>query len=90
MHRLYEPNTYYQRIRIFLDAHHNRGPAPKLTWPDVGAALRSLWLMGFVYRGRRAYWRFLVSTLARHPSQFGVAMTLAIMGHHFRIVAAGL
>ena len=46
--------------------------------------------MGIMHRGRFAYWRFLGSTLARHPDQIGVAMTLAIMGHHFRLVAAGL
>lgn len=88
--RLYEPRAYYQRIDIFLGAHRARGPRPRLTWPDLGAALRSLWVMGVRHRGRFAYWRFLGSTLARHPDQMGVAMTLAIMGHHFRLVAAGL
>ncbi|MBK8164817.1 MAG: B12-binding domain-containing radical SAM protein [bacterium] len=90
MRRLYEPRAYYQRIRVFLDAHHPAGPRPRLTWPDLGAALRSVWVMGIRHRGRRAYWGFLATTLARHPNQFGVAMTMAIMGHHFRIVAAGL
>ncbi len=88
--RLYEPRTYYQRIRVFLDAHRSRGPRPALTWPEIGAAFRSMWVLGVAHRGRFAYWRFVASTLARHPDQFGVAMTLAIMGHHFRIVAAGL
>lgn len=90
MCRLYEPRTYYQRIRTFLDAHHARGPRPRLTWPDLGAAFRSLWVMGVAHRGRCAYWRFLGSTLTRHPGQLGVAMTMAIMGHHFRLMAAGL
>ncbi len=90
MRRLYEPRAYYQRIRVFLDAHRARGPRPRLTWPDLGAAFGSLWIMGVRHRGRRAFWGFLATTLARHPGQFGVAMTMAIMGHHFRIVAAGL
>lgn len=90
MRRLYEPSTYYQRIRVFLDAHRACGPRPRLTWPDIGAVCRSVWVMGIRHRGRRAYWGFLATTLARHPNQFGVAMTMAIMGHHFRIVAAGL
>ena len=59
MRRLYEPRAYYQRIRIFLAAHRSRGPRPLLTWPDLGAALRSLWVMGIMHRGRFAYWRFL-------------------------------
>jgi hypothetical protein len=49
-----------------------------------------MWVIGVVSRGRRAYWRFLVTTLVRHPRQIGVAVTLAIMGHHYRAVAAGL
>lgn len=88
--RLYEPNAYYRRIRTFLDVHRTRGPRPRLTWPDIGAGFLSVWVMGVAHRGRRAYWRFLASTIARHPDQLGVALTLAIMGHHFRIVAAGL
>jgi len=85
--RLYEPGNYYRRIQTFLDTHPRRGPREKLTWRDIGAVFKSLWLMGVIHRGRRAYWRFLTTTLMRHPSQIGVAITLAIMGHHFRRVA---
>ena len=62
----------------------------KLTWRDFRAVLRSCWLMGIVHRGRYAYWRLLTTTMLRHPRQIGVAITLAIAGHHFRRVAAGL
>jgi radical SAM superfamily enzyme YgiQ (UPF0313 family) len=90
MRRLYEPGTYYQRIRTFLAAHRVRGPRAVLTWRDVGAIFRSFWIMGVIHRGRRAYWRFMASTLLRHPGQLGVAITLAITGHHFRQVAERL
>jgi radical SAM superfamily enzyme YgiQ (UPF0313 family) len=90
MKRLYEPGNYYRRIRTFLDAHRMKGPRAPLAWPDLGAALKSFWLMGVVHRGRKAYWRFLASTVLRHPDQIGVAITLAIMGHHFRRVAEKL
>jgi radical SAM superfamily enzyme YgiQ (UPF0313 family) len=90
MQRLYEPGVYYQRIRTFLAAHRVRGPREALTWRDVTALLRSLWVMGVVHRGRRAYWRLLAGTLVRRPRQLGVAVTLAIMGHHYRLVAASL
>ncbi len=46
--------------------------------------------MGVRERGRRAYWRFLTSTLVRHPDRLGLAVTLAITGRHFRIVAKAL
>jgi len=90
MKRLYEPGNYYQRIRTFLDSYTPRGPRPRLAWSDLLAVLKSFWLIGLVHSGRRAYWRFLTTTLLRHPQQIGVAITLAITGHHFRKVAQGL
>jgi radical SAM superfamily enzyme YgiQ (UPF0313 family) len=90
MRRLYEPDCYYQRIRTFLDTHAARGPREPVTRRDVAALLRSIWLMGIVHPGRRAYWRLLAFTVVRRPRQFSVAVTLAIMGHHFRQVSAGL
>ena len=90
MQRLYEPGAYYQRIRTFLKAHRVRGPRPELSWRDIGALFRSLWLMGVIHKGRRAYWRLIIGTLVMRPRHIGVAVTLAIMGHHYRMVAAGL
>jgi radical SAM superfamily enzyme YgiQ (UPF0313 family) len=90
MRRLYEPNAYYRRIRAFLDEHRKRGPRGRVGVPEIRAFLRSLWVMGLRHRGRRSYWRFMVSTLRHHPAQFGLAMTLAIYGHHFRLVARSL
>jgi radical SAM superfamily enzyme YgiQ (UPF0313 family) len=90
MERLYEPRVYYQRIQAFLDQHRVRGPRPRVGWIDLCAFGKSLWIMGVVHRGRRAFWRFFASTLVRHPAQFGLAITLAIYGHHFRQVAKTL
>jgi hypothetical protein len=90
MNRLYEPSAYYQRVRAFLDQHRPRGPRGRLSWQDLQAFGKSLWLMGVVHRGRRAYWRFVGSTLVQHPNQLGIAITLAIYGHHFRQVARTL
>jgi radical SAM superfamily enzyme YgiQ (UPF0313 family) len=90
MRRLYEPDNYYRRIRTFLDEHRRRGPRPRVGRTEVMAFVRSVWVMGITRAGRRAYWRFMFSTLRHHPAQFGLAMTLAIYGHHFRIVARTL
>jgi len=90
MQRLYEPRTYYRRIQTFLAAHRPRGPRIPYARSDVAALVRSLWLMGVVHSGRRAYWSFLTRTLLRQPSRLGVAVTLAITGFHFRQVSAAL
>lgn len=90
MRRLYEPGTYYRRIQTFLDAHRPRGPRMPYAWSDIEAFLKSLWLLGVIHSGRRAYWSFLTRTVLRHPDRFGVAVTLAITGFHFRRVSASL
>ena len=84
------PVEYYQRIRTFLATHKDGGPPTPVTWRDIGAVIKSFWEMGVVHRGRRAYWSLLASTLLRHPSHFGVVITLVITGHHFRQVSRGL
>ena len=90
MKKLYEPRTYYQRIRTFLKDYRPSGPHLRLSWCDFQAFLKSFWLLGIWYRGRTAYWRFFWSTLLRRPRQFRSAIELAIIGCHFRRVASRL
>jgi hypothetical protein len=90
MQKLYEPRAYYQRVQSFLERHKQAGPRVRIAWSDVTALFKSLWLMGVVHRGRRAYWRFFAWALLRHRAQFGLAITLTIYGYHFRKVASTL
>lgn len=90
MKRLYEPANYYDRISTFLQHYRPTGPRLRLAWSDFKAFLKSLWLLGVCYPGRRAYWRFFATTLLRRPRKINIAMTLTIMGHHFRRIAKSL
>lgn len=90
MRRLYEPRNYYRRIRVFLKNYDVNGGRLHLSQSDVAAFIKSFWLLGVWHRGRFAYWWFSVTTLLRRPRQFRVAIELAIIGHHFRCVAARL
>jgi radical SAM superfamily enzyme YgiQ (UPF0313 family) len=90
MKRLYEPRHYYRRIRVFLRTHRPARERLRLSWADGRAFVQSFWLLGVWHRGRFAYWRLFWSTLIRRPRQFRVAIELAIVGHHFRRVAAKL
>ena len=90
MHSLYEPDTYYQRIRSYLSRYRHAGHREYFGVAEIKAFIRSLWCLGIRYPGRLAYWRFLLYTLLRYPREFGQAVTLAIYGHHFRLVAADL
>lgn len=90
MRKLYEPRTYYQRVRTFLKNYRAARARLRLSWPDFGAFLKSFWVLGVWDSGRLAYWRFFWSILLRRPHQFRHAIELAILGYHFRRVAARL
>jgi radical SAM superfamily enzyme YgiQ (UPF0313 family) len=87
---LYMPRTYYRRAATFLREYRRRGPRTARSRADIAAFFRSLWVLGVRSRGRRAYWRFFLLTLVVQPRKFGEAMNLAILGHHYRKVAASL
>jgi uncharacterized protein DUF4070 len=90
MRKLYAPGHYSRRIRAFLRALELRGPAMRLSWSDLQAFLKSLWLLGVWHNGRRAYWGLFWWTLLSRPKKFPAAMELAILGHHFRRIATAL
>jgi radical SAM superfamily enzyme YgiQ (UPF0313 family) len=90
MNKLYEPAVYYGRARVLLRNLKASGPRSHLGRQEIAAFLRSLWHLGVVHSGRRAYWSFLGHALLRHPKAFSLAVTLTIYGHHFRSVAKTL
>lgn len=90
MKKLYEPKVYYQRIRTFLENHRPRGPRARLSPSDFRAFVKSFWMLGIWERGRHNYWRFFWSILLRRPHQLRFAIELAVVGYHFRRVAARL
>jgi radical SAM superfamily enzyme YgiQ (UPF0313 family) len=90
MRTLYEPSTYYRRVLTFLNEYGPRGPELKLTLDDLRAFFRTLWMMGVVHRGRRAFWKFLATVLVRYPRKLPKSIALAIHGFHYRMVAQRL
>ena len=90
MKKLYEPHSYYQRIRTLFRSHRPTGPRRRLSRADVMACLKSFWALGVWHRGRVGYWRLFWGTLIRRPRHFPHAIELAILGYHFRRVARKL
>src|SRR5262249_16005210 len=90
MKTLYEPATYYRRVLTFLDEYGPRGPKLKLTGEDFYAFFRTLWMKGFLHRGRRAFWKYFATILMRYPNKLPKAIALAIHGFHLRMVAQRL
>jgi radical SAM superfamily enzyme YgiQ (UPF0313 family) len=87
---LYSPKVYYRRALTFLQTYRPRGPRVQCPPNEILAFLRSLWVLGVWTRGRREYWKYLTKSLVLYPRAFSEAMNLAIIGHHFRKVAASL
>jgi len=90
MRSLYAPENYYARIREFLSVWQPRGPRLRFAFSDARAFARSLWELGIRAPGRFAFWRLLWGTLITSPRKLQAAMELAIIGHHFRVVAGRL
>jgi radical SAM superfamily enzyme YgiQ (UPF0313 family) len=84
--QIYSPKVYYDRVLTFLHEYH----PPKIRFqPDLQYILalgRSIYQLGIRGVERAHYWRLFFWTLFRRPRLFPTAITLAIMGFHFRQV----
>lgn len=90
MRRLCAPQNDCRRIRTFLQHHQTLGERRHLSRADLAAFVKSFWRLGVWYRDRWTCRRFVAGTKLRRPRQFRCAIALAIIGHHFRRIAAGL
>ncbi len=89
MASIYSPKEYFARARALLA---RLGPAPKnrLVLSDYLALGLSLVRQGIIARYRVAYWRYLSGALLRGRGHLGLAVSLAIMGHHFFVLTRRL
>lgn len=85
--RLYEPKHFYARARTFLREYRRPVANHRLDARRLFAFARSVARLGVVGRERVHYWRLIGWTLFRRPRLLPHAVTLAIYGYHFRIIA---
>jgi len=85
---IYAPKQYYERIRTFLREYkpHRVERVTNIRLSYAWAFIRSIWVLGFMEKGRRYYWRLFISTLFRRPRLFPISMVLSVYGIHFRRV----
>ena len=90
LRRLYAPRAYYRRVREMLREYHPPAIKARVSLGFVRqqalAFARSVVRLGIIGRERVEYWKLLVWTLARRPKALPRAVTLAIYGHHFRVL----
>jgi radical SAM superfamily enzyme YgiQ (UPF0313 family) len=86
LNQIYAPKFYYERVMTFLREY----PPPRIRFhPDpqyILALGRSIYQLGIRGVERVHYWRLFFWTLFRRPRLFPLAITMAIMGYHFRQV----
>lgn len=90
MQALYDPPRYYARVLTFLREYRLPAGLVRIDPQEWGAFFKSLWWLGIRHSGRRAYWKFLATVLLRCPTKLRQAVTLAVWGHHFRLVSQSL
>jgi radical SAM superfamily enzyme YgiQ (UPF0313 family) len=84
--QIYAPKFYYERVLTFLREYHPPEIRMPLDSQYILALWRSIYQLGIRGVERVQYWRLFFWTLFRHPRLFPLAITLAIMGFHFRQV----
>ncbi len=84
---LYAPKAYYQRAKVFLKTVKAPQIKMHLDWTYIRALFRSMVALGIKGKERVEYWKLFLWALFRRPRLFPEAITLAIYGYHFRVLA---
>ena len=87
MKQIYSPKNYYRRVRVLLRELKAPDYHLPLSFQRFLALPRSAFRLGVLGRERFHYWQLLLWTLFRKPRLVPVAVTLAIFGHHYRMVS---
>lgn len=84
---IYSQREYFRRIREFLKEYHvPHWQKSRISFAELKAFFRLLWLLGIIEKGRKYFWQLLFVSLFKYPKKFTTAMTLAVYGYHFRKV----
>jgi radical SAM superfamily enzyme YgiQ (UPF0313 family) len=86
---IYSPRRYYERVVTFLKEYKPRKTAgiSQLRFTHISGLIKSFWFLGVTNKGRRYFWRLMISTLLKRPRHFPLSIGLSVSGFHFRKVA---
>jgi radical SAM superfamily enzyme YgiQ (UPF0313 family) len=86
LNRIYAPQYYYERVLTFLREYRPPQIRVHLDLQYLLALGRSIYRLGIRGVERNHYWRLFFWTLFRRPRLFPLAITLSILGFHYRQV----
>ena len=87
IHNIYSAKPYYKRVRQLL-LNYNRiyKGDTKISFSLLRAFLKSVFVIGFLNKGRGEYWKFIIWTIFNKPKLIVDAVTCTVYGYHFRTV----
>lgn len=84
---IYTTKPYYKRIRkLLLNYKPHKTKSVRISFTDINAFLKSIFVIGLLNKGRSEYWKFLLWTLFRRPALISDAIEYTIYGYHYRTV----
>ena len=57
-----------------------------ITFQDIRAFIKAIFIIGFLNRGRWEYWKLLIWTLFNRPGHFADAIACTVYGYHYQTV----
>lgn len=84
---IYKCKPYYKRLRrMLLNYNRNIKIPQNVNISHVRGALKSIFILGFLSKGRLEYWKFMIWTLLKRPGLVFDAITFTVLGYHYRTV----
>jgi radical SAM superfamily enzyme YgiQ (UPF0313 family) len=93
LNTIYSPKQYYERVWTFIKEYKpptKRVRISQLHFSHIQGLIKANWFLGVMGKGRRYYWKLIISTLFKHPRAFPLSVSLSVFGFHFRKVAEQL
>jgi hypothetical protein len=88
LNTIYASKPYYERIHTFLkDFKPPRVKVNDIRLGYVKLLWTLFWVLGIRDKGKKHYWKLVLSTVFKRPRSLPIAMKLALYGYHFRKVA---
>lgn len=82
---IYTTKPYYKRIRLLLANYHKKHHRQtRINFPLFLSAIKSIFIIGIVKKGRIEYWKLILWTLLKKPDLIIDAITFTVFGYHYR------
>lgn len=87
IHSIYSAKPYYKRVRqLLLNYNRLAKGQSKIRFSLIKAFIKSVYVIGFLNKGRSEYWKFMIWTIFNKPRLMVEAITYTVYGYHFRTV----